>query len=56
MALDSTQGSLKQRGVRLTRQRQILLELIEVVGALCDASPESPLPGSGELEVRMLMR
>src|SRR5947208_17174387 len=29
MALDSIEGSLKQRGVRLTRQRQILLELID---------------------------
>lgn len=31
------QGSLKQRGVRLTRQRQILLELIEKSGQHLDA-------------------
>jgi len=37
MALDSTEGSLKQRGVRLTRQRQILLELIDRTGAHLDA-------------------
>jgi Fur family ferric uptake transcriptional regulator len=36
MALDSTEGSLKQRGVRLTRQRQILLELIDSTGAHLD--------------------
>jgi len=36
MALDSTEGSLKQRGVRLTRQRQILLELIDRTGAHLD--------------------
>ena len=37
MALDSIQGSLKQRGVRLTRQRQILLELIDKTGEHLDA-------------------
>jgi len=37
MAPDSTQGSLKQRGVRLTRQRQILLELIDKTGEHLDA-------------------
>ena len=37
MALDSIEGSLKERGVRLTRQRQILLELIDKTGAHLDA-------------------
>jgi Fur family ferric uptake transcriptional regulator len=37
MSLDSIQGSLKERGVRLTRQRQILLELIDKTGAHLDA-------------------
>ena len=37
MTPDSTQGSLKQRGVRLTRQRQILLELIDKTGDHLDA-------------------
>jgi Fur family transcriptional regulator, ferric uptake regulator len=37
MAQDSTQGSLKARGVRLTRQRQILLELIDRTGDHLDA-------------------
>src|SRR5256885_5080093 len=37
MALDSIEGSLKQRGVRLTRQRQILLELIDKTGQHLDA-------------------
>jgi Fur family ferric uptake transcriptional regulator len=37
MALDSIEGSLKERGVRLTRQRQILLELIDRTGAHLDA-------------------
>src|ERR1700704_3534787 len=37
MALDSMQGSLKERGVRLTRQRQILLELIDKTGQHLDA-------------------
>jgi Fur family ferric uptake transcriptional regulator len=36
MALESTEGSLKDRGVRLTRQRQILLELIDRTGAHLD--------------------
>src|SRR5580693_10478025 len=36
MALDSMQGSLKERGVRLTRQRQILLELIDKTGEHLD--------------------
>ena len=36
MALDSMQGSLKERGVRLTRQRQILLELIDQTGEHLD--------------------
>ena len=37
MALDSIEGSLKERGVRLTRQRQILLELIDKTGEHLDA-------------------
>src|SRR5438477_9351549 len=42
MAVDSneghsTEGSLKERGVRLTRQRQILLELIDTTGEHLDA-------------------
>jgi Fur family ferric uptake transcriptional regulator len=37
MTLDSIQGSLKERGVRLTRQRQILLELIDKTGQHLDA-------------------
>jgi Fur family ferric uptake transcriptional regulator len=37
MAVESTQGSLKERGVRLTRQRQILLELIDQTGEHLDA-------------------
>jgi Fur family ferric uptake transcriptional regulator len=37
MALDSMQGSLRQRGVRLTRQRQILLDLIDKSGEHLDA-------------------
>lgn len=37
MAVDSTKGSLKQRGVRLTRQRQILLDLIDKSGQHLDA-------------------
>jgi Fur family ferric uptake transcriptional regulator len=36
MALDSTELSLKERGVRLTRQRQILLELIDQTGEHLD--------------------
>src|SRR5205085_7041134 len=37
MAQASTQGSLKERGVRLTRQRQILLDLIDKSGEHLDA-------------------
>src|SRR5271167_3406121 len=37
MALDSIRGSLKDKGVRLTRQRQILLELIDKTGQHLDA-------------------
>jgi Fur family ferric uptake transcriptional regulator len=37
MAIDSTRGSLKDKGVRLTRQRQILLELIDKSGQHLDA-------------------
>jgi Fur family ferric uptake transcriptional regulator len=37
MPLDSMQGSLRQRGVRLTRQRQILLDLIDKSGEHLDA-------------------
>jgi Fur family ferric uptake transcriptional regulator len=37
MPQDSTQGSLKERGVRLTRQRQILLDLIDKAGEHLDA-------------------
>ena len=37
MALDSIKGSLQERGVRLTRQRQILLELIDKTGEHLDA-------------------
>src|SRR5438045_7057642 len=37
MPVDSTEGSLKERGVRLTRQRQILLELIYKTGQHLDA-------------------
>jgi Fur family ferric uptake transcriptional regulator len=37
MALDSIKGSLKEKGVRLTRQRQILLELIDKSGLHLDA-------------------
>lgn len=37
MATDGIRDSLKQRGVRLTRQRQILLELIDRSGAHLDA-------------------
>jgi Fur family transcriptional regulator, ferric uptake regulator len=37
MTVDSIQGLLKQRGVRLTRQRQILLELIDRSGQHLDA-------------------
>src|SRR6266480_6794344 len=37
MALESIRGSLKDKGVRLTRQRQILLELIDKSGLHLDA-------------------
>ncbi len=37
MALEGIRGSLKQRGIRLTRQRQILLELIDRSGQHLDA-------------------
>src|ERR1043166_6601166 len=37
MALDSARRSLKGKGVRLTRQRQILLELIDESGLHLDA-------------------
>jgi Fur family transcriptional regulator, ferric uptake regulator len=37
MSLESTRGSLKDKGVRLTRQRQILLELIDKSGQHLDA-------------------
>src|ERR1700693_1033887 len=37
MALDSVEEWLRQRGVRLTRQRQILLELIDKTGEHLDA-------------------
>jgi Fur family ferric uptake transcriptional regulator len=37
MSIDSIRGSLKDKGVRLTRQRQILLELIDKSGQHLDA-------------------
>src|SRR3989440_9152088 len=37
MPLDSIRGSLRDKGVRLTRQRQILLELIDKTGEHLDA-------------------
>jgi Fur family ferric uptake transcriptional regulator len=37
MALDSIRDSLKARGIRMTRQRQILLEVIDRTGAHLDA-------------------
>jgi Fur family ferric uptake transcriptional regulator len=37
MAVDSIKGSLKERGVRLTRQRSLLLELIDKSGEHLDA-------------------
>ncbi len=37
MALDSLKGSLEEKGVRLTRQRRILLELIDKTGQHLDA-------------------
>lgn len=37
MAAEGTQGSLKKKGVRVTRQRRILLELIDRSGRHLDA-------------------
>ena len=37
MALDTTEESLKEKGLRLTRQRQILLDLIDNTGEHLDA-------------------
>ncbi|MBL8241037.1 MAG: transcriptional repressor [Bryobacterales bacterium] len=37
MPVQTTKGSLKQRGVRMTRQRQILLDLIDKSGKHLDA-------------------
>src|SRR5258706_16422749 len=37
MPLESTKGSLKERGVRPTRQRQILLDLLDKTGDHLDA-------------------
>src|SRR2546428_12703487 len=37
MPVESIRGSLKERGVRLTRQRQILLDLIDQSGKHLDA-------------------
>jgi Fur family transcriptional regulator, ferric uptake regulator len=37
MAQEGIQGSLKKRGVRLTRQRQILLDIIDKAGRHLDA-------------------
>src|SRR5579871_6103359 len=37
MPADSIKGSLREKGVRLTRQRQILLELIDKTGQHLDA-------------------
>ena len=37
MPLDTIRGSLREKGVRLTRQRQILLELIDKTGQHLDA-------------------
>jgi Fur family transcriptional regulator, ferric uptake regulator len=37
MPVDSIRGSLREKGVRLTRQRQILLELIDKSGQHLDA-------------------
>lgn len=37
MAVDSIKGSLKQKGVRLTRQRELLLEIIDRSGEHLDA-------------------
>lgn len=37
MAIDSIKGSLKEKGVRLTRQRELLLEIIDHSGEHLDA-------------------
>src|SRR2546428_1212955 len=37
MAVDSIKGSLREKGVRLTRQRELLLELIDKSGEHLDA-------------------
>ena len=37
MAVDSIKGSLKEKGVRLTRQRELLLEIIDRSGEHLDA-------------------
>ena len=37
MALNSIKGSLQERGIRLTRQRQVLLDLIDKTGIHLDA-------------------
>src|SRR5215469_5502375 len=37
MPLETTEDTLKERGLRLTRQRQILLELIDKTGEHLDA-------------------
>lgn len=37
MSVESAKASLKQRGIRLTRQRQLLLDLIDQSGAHLDA-------------------
>ena len=58
MPVDSIKGSLKEKGVRLTRQRQLLLELIDKSGEHLDAerlqvaaqAPQRPdwsYPGKG---------
>ena len=37
MAVDSIKGSLKEKGIRLTRQRELVLELIDKSGQHLDA-------------------
>jgi Fur family ferric uptake transcriptional regulator len=37
MALKDIKGSIRERGIRLTRQRQVLLDLIDKAGAHMDA-------------------
>ena len=37
MAVDSIKGSLREKGVRLTRQREMLLEIIDKSGEHLDA-------------------